>query len=345
MLEPSRRPTNRKKVSPNAEEYAKDSIQGGETFEGPYGSTRYYILNKNGSKKVVLIHGIGLNSLAWKDAAIELSKNDCQVLVYDLFGRGFSSTPNLVYDMNLYVMQLVQLLHKIGWNSDITLVGWSLGGLIAASYASNYPETMSELILIAPAGLLTSKSFLLKLLWLVKMPIIGRLIFSAFGMSFMKNSMKPKRLQDGFPPEEVDVSFDLCQISHDHAEYHKGFKFAYISTILNAPLATGDQIFSVAGENFKGKKSVIWGFKFAYISTILNAPLATGDQIFSVAGENFKGKKSVIWGEKDIICEYELSTTVCKLLGGASFTSIPNASHDVPCTHPSDIAKCILGKK
>jgi pimeloyl-ACP methyl ester carboxylesterase len=308
MLEPSKRSSNRKKVSPNAEEYAKDSLQGGDTFEGPYGSTRYYMLNKNGSKKVVLIHGIGLNSLAWKDAANELSKNDCQVLVYDLFGRGYSSTPNLVYDMNLYVMQLVQLLHKIGWNSDITLVGWSLGGLIAASYGSNYPETLSELILIAPAGLLTSKSFLLKLLWLVKMPIIGRLIFSAFGMSFMKNSMKPKRLQDGFPPEEVDVSVNLCQISHDHAEYHRGFKFAYISTILNAPLSTGDQI-------------------------------------FSVAGENFKGKKSVIWGEKDIICEYELSTEVCKLLGGASLTTIPNASHDVPCTHPSDIAKCILGKQ
>lgn len=49
------------------------------------------------------------------------------MLVFDLWGRGYSDAPPGYYDESMYTTQLVLLLQKVGWQRA-NVVGVSLGG-------------------------------------------------------------------------------------------------------------------------------------------------------------------------------------------------------------------------
>lgn len=53
--------------------------------------------------------------------------NGHHVLVYDLWGRGYSQAPAANYDDSLYTSQLAMLLQKVGWEKT-NVIGVSLGG-------------------------------------------------------------------------------------------------------------------------------------------------------------------------------------------------------------------------
>jgi pimeloyl-ACP methyl ester carboxylesterase len=83
-----------------------------------------------------------------------------------------------VYDPDLFDRQLDQLLARLGISGPIDLVGHSMGGLIAATYAARRRERISSLTLIAPAGVE------MRMHWIVRMvqrPIIGEYLFRVFG--------------------------------------------------------------------------------------------------------------------------------------------------------------------
>lgn len=83
--------------------------------------------------EVVLIHGISIPSIMWKDIATALVAKDCNVLLYgkwrtprcypiltehvDTYGRGYSEAPELPSDTNLYILQLAMLMQYIHWDS------------------------------------------------------------------------------------------------------------------------------------------------------------------------------------------------------------------------------------
>ena len=67
-------------------------------------------------------------SLVWKRIVSRLSKAGFRVLIYDLYGRGYSEAPDAQstrYDVNLYVTQLALLLQAVGWRRS-RIVGLSM---------------------------------------------------------------------------------------------------------------------------------------------------------------------------------------------------------------------------
>lgn len=85
-------------------------------------------------------------------------------MLMDLFGRGYSDVPDPnIYrqDMGLWTSQIILAVSssKVSWtgNDRFTLVGYSLGGGIAASFTSTHPELVESLVLIASGGLLRPK--------------------------------------------------------------------------------------------------------------------------------------------------------------------------------------------
>lgn len=79
----------------------------------------------------------------------------------DLFGRGYSDAPaDLPYDARLYTTQILLALASspLSWTgsgASFSIVGYSLGGGIAADFASYFlPHLVSSLVLIAPGGVL-----------------------------------------------------------------------------------------------------------------------------------------------------------------------------------------------
>ena len=53
----------------------------------------------------------------------------------------------------MFVNQLAELLFKLNYFGKIELIGYSMGGAIALSFAEIYPERIHSLTLVAPAGM------------------------------------------------------------------------------------------------------------------------------------------------------------------------------------------------
>lgn len=102
---------------------------------------------------VVCVHGLTTPSFVWDGLAPGLGALGFRVLVYDLYGRGYSDRPDGPQDSAFFVTQLEELLEDQGIEGDITLLGYSMGGAIATAFAALYPERLRQLVLIAPAGL------------------------------------------------------------------------------------------------------------------------------------------------------------------------------------------------
>jgi pimeloyl-ACP methyl ester carboxylesterase len=101
----------------------------------------------------VCVHGLTTPSFVWQGIAAGLGTLGYRVLVYDLYGRGYSDRPDGPQDSAFFITQLEELLEDQGITGDFTLLGYSMGGAIATAFAALHPERLRALVLIAPAGL------------------------------------------------------------------------------------------------------------------------------------------------------------------------------------------------
>jgi pimeloyl-ACP methyl ester carboxylesterase len=115
--------------------------------------THYQKIGKAGkTPPVVVIHGLMSTLNLWNYVRAFLSKH-YQVLAYDLLECGLSEKKGYITDgeaLPKMVEQLRDLLDSFEWQ-DATLIGASLGGAVALSFASQYPERVHRLVLAAPA--------------------------------------------------------------------------------------------------------------------------------------------------------------------------------------------------
>lgn len=125
----------------------------GSFVDLPSGRTHYQWLGPVRGPVVVCIHGLTTPSPIWDDIAEGLGETAYRVLVYDLYGRGFSAAVPGRQDAAFFVRQLEELLAHEGVSEDVTLLGYSMGGAIAAAFAAARPEFVRRVILMAPAGI------------------------------------------------------------------------------------------------------------------------------------------------------------------------------------------------
>jgi pimeloyl-ACP methyl ester carboxylesterase len=115
--------------------------------------THYQKIGKAGkTPPVVVIHGLMSTLNLWNYVRASLSEH-YQVLAYDLLECGLSEKKGYITDgeaLPKMVEQLRDLLDSFEWQ-DATLIGASLGGAVALSFASQYPERVHRLVLAAPA--------------------------------------------------------------------------------------------------------------------------------------------------------------------------------------------------
>lgn len=94
---------------------------------------------------LVLLHGWGMNGDVWETILPELSSH-FRVTLVDLPGHGRSLESLADYS-------LPNLANTIAENlpPEFTIMGWSLGGMIATQMALSYPERIRKLVLVASA--------------------------------------------------------------------------------------------------------------------------------------------------------------------------------------------------
>lgn len=125
----------------------------GEFVSLSRGITHYQWLGMARGPVAVCVHGLTTPSFVWGGIAAGLGRLGFRVLVYDLYGRGYSDRPRGPQDDAFFATQLEELLEALGVEDDITLLGYSMGGAIATSFAALYPERLRQLVLLATAGM------------------------------------------------------------------------------------------------------------------------------------------------------------------------------------------------
>ncbi|KAJ7021869.1 Alpha/Beta hydrolase protein [Mycena alexandri] len=137
--------------------YPENWLEEGGYVDLPMGRTRYWLRGPKSGKKIVLIHGLSIPALVWAPLVPQLVDAGHRVLLYDLYGRGYSDAPiGAAYDAQLYVTQLALLLQHVGWQRS-RIIGVSMGGAIAAAFVATFPNLVErEVVLVASAGLVES---------------------------------------------------------------------------------------------------------------------------------------------------------------------------------------------
>lgn len=95
---------------------------------------------------VVLIHGVGLNKEMWGGQVVGLAPH-YRVITYDMLGHGASPRPENGTPLLGYADQLLELLDHLQL-PQATVIGFSMGGLVARAFALHYPERLKSLVVL-----------------------------------------------------------------------------------------------------------------------------------------------------------------------------------------------------
>ena len=135
------------------------------------GSHRLFYRTGGDGKPVILIHGIGASSQIWARNLDPLARN-YQVYALDMIGFGRSERSRPAYTVADHVNCLRDFMSHLKIEKT-SLIGHSMGGLIALDFCLAYPEMVDKLILADSVALVNSKKSLTERL--ICTPMLGEL--------------------------------------------------------------------------------------------------------------------------------------------------------------------------
>lgn len=252
--------------------YSPDFYPNGTNLELPAGTMRYWEFGNENGNRVVLIHGISTGSSCYDKLARDLANNGHRVLVYDIWGRGYSQAPAGLYNEALFTSQLALLLQKVGWEKT-DVVGVSLGGGIATSFTAFYPEMVNRLVLIAPAGLMQTKD-LPAMAKVLKVPHLYEFIVNQAYLRPLISTLIQRfaniyshRKPEGEEDDVQNTIQKITQITFYQFMHHPGFLRAFLATVLDFPFTELTARYEKIGQQKDRSTLIIWGDQDKVIST------------------------------------------------------------------------------
>jgi pimeloyl-ACP methyl ester carboxylesterase len=111
--------------------------------------------SSDSNRLILLLHGFGASSLTWNQVIEPLGEFG-HVIAYDRAAFGFTERPTSWEGMNPYssagqLAVIDELINKFGQGKKVVLIGHSAGGSLALAYALDHPDTVTSLVLEAPA--------------------------------------------------------------------------------------------------------------------------------------------------------------------------------------------------
>lgn len=104
---------------------------------------------------IVLVHGISGSWQNWLENLPHLAR-DRRAIALDLPGFGASPMPSWTIDMPAYGRLLLNFCEKLGLDGGVTLIGNSMGGLVAAEAVLSAPDRFERLVLVSAAGFINT---------------------------------------------------------------------------------------------------------------------------------------------------------------------------------------------
>lgn len=140
------------------------------------GVTHYQRLGIQHDTTLLFIHGGGITgSELWQQNADYFSGKGYDVLLYDLYGRGYSDRVAIEYTPALFGRQLSELLDTLHISGHLNIISMSMGSLVALDFASLYPDRVNNLIMIDPAITGDYRANVL-----LKIPVVSNLLMTLY---------------------------------------------------------------------------------------------------------------------------------------------------------------------
>ena len=112
-------------------------------------NVKLYVKDYGNGKPVILIHGWPLSNEMWEYQIAALVENNLRVIAYDRRGFGKSSQPWNGYSYDTLTDDLKAIIDQLKL-TDVTLVGFSMGGGEVVRYFSRYGgQNVSKAVLVA----------------------------------------------------------------------------------------------------------------------------------------------------------------------------------------------------
>ncbi len=122
-------------------------------------SVQIYYEDHGAGKPVVLIHGWPVSGQMWENQVHHLAGNGFRCITYDRRGFGQSDKPWAGYEYDTFAQDLDTLINTLNL-TDVTLIGFSMGGGEVVRYLSKYGSSrVSKAVLVSSVvpGLLKSE--------------------------------------------------------------------------------------------------------------------------------------------------------------------------------------------
>jgi pimeloyl-ACP methyl ester carboxylesterase len=104
---------------------------------------------------IIFVHGISGSWQNWLENLPHFGRGH-RAIALDLPGFGASPMPSWTIDMHAYGRLLHDFCEKLDLDGGVTLVGNSMGGLVAAEAALSAPERYGRLVLVSAAGFINT---------------------------------------------------------------------------------------------------------------------------------------------------------------------------------------------
>lgn len=100
---------------------------------------------------LILLHGLGANRQKWNPLVNILDKTKWRIIAPDLFGFGDSPKPEWSeYDVQIHAKMVTATLKRKKLRKNLTIVGHSMGCLVAVHIAATNPDLVKRLVLYQP---------------------------------------------------------------------------------------------------------------------------------------------------------------------------------------------------
>jgi pimeloyl-ACP methyl ester carboxylesterase len=129
-------------------------------IETSYGKTFILLSGPADGPPLVLLHGLGANSLMWLPNIEELSRAYRVYAIDNIIDYGRSINTSEINSPDDFIKWLDETFTTLKLGNDIHLMGLSYGGWLTGQYALRFPGRLKKIVLLEPPGILPlSKKF------------------------------------------------------------------------------------------------------------------------------------------------------------------------------------------
>jgi len=269
----------------------------------PNGETLSYYEQGDSKETLLLIHG-NTSSAIFFEPLIKTLPKSVSVIALDLRGFGESTYQKPIDSLFDFAEDIKLFLDSLGIDC-VSLLGWSLGGAIAMEFAANYPNMVSNLMLLSSG--------------------------SPKGYPVFKKDDKGQPIISEVYTSKKDMALDPVQVI-PLLNIYETKNIDMLATIYDMAIYTGSKKPN-KDDNLKWMEKAVLQRNLVDVDWALaNFNISNEPSLYSAGNDklkNIKAKTLIIWGDKDITVPKMMFDETVRLLPNAEVIIYKDAGHSI----------------